>query len=225
MRRTAYYWRWLYPAHCALCDRLLGRNEEGVCGYCREHMQTARYPFPGGFAPFPYKGIYRDAVRRFKYSGRPEYAAFFAEAIWKAYTGDGLCASPRGTMRQAWRPDVLIPVPIHRNRFRERGYNQAEELARELSLRIQVPCMPGLIIRKKDTLPQNGLDPDRRKENIRNAFAVRKGKKVPERILLVDDICTTGSTLRELERVLTARGAGEVRAVCVCLARHPFSFA
>ena len=220
----------MYPAHCALCDRLLGRNEEGVCGYCRSHMQPARHIFPGGLAPFPYKGIYRDAVRRFKYSGRPEYAAFFAEAIWKTYTGTGcsgadLRGSGQGMMRQTWRPDALIPVPIHRNRFRERGYNQAEELARELSRLMRVPCVPDLVVRGKDTVPQNGLDPAGRKENIRNAFTVRKGKKVPERVLLVDDICTTGSTLRELERVLHSHGAQEIRAVCVCLAEHPFSFA
>lgn len=200
--------RWLYPAHCAMCDGLLGRTEKGICTSCRQHVSRGRYPFPGGTAAFPYKGVYRDAVRRFKYGGRPEYAAFFADAI--------ICAAPE--LLSVRCPDVLVPVPIHRDRFRERGYNQAEELARELSLQTQIPYDPGLVVRLRNTKPQSGLDPDGRRKNIQGAFSVRRGAEVPKRVLIVDDIRTTGSTIAEMEKVLTAHGAGEVRAVCICLA-------
>ena len=198
--------RCLYPAHCALCDDLLGRKEKGLCAVCREQARISEYTFPGGYAPFPYRGVYREAVRRFKYSGRVEYAAFFAEAILRSGQAEG------------WRPDSMIPVPIHRKRFLERGYNQAEELARELSRMTGIPCETGLVVRQKDTRPQNGLDPAERKSNIHDAFALKKGKTVPKRVLLVDDIRTTGSTLREMERLLAGHGAVEVRAVCICLA-------
>ena len=157
---------------------------------------------------FPYKGVYRDAVRRFKYGGRPEYAAFFAEVI--------LYAVPE--LLSIRHPDVLVPVPIHRNRFRERGYNQAEELARELSLRTRIPYDPELVVRHRNTTPQSGLDPDGRRKNIQGAFFVRRGAAVPKQVLIVDDIRTTGSTIEELGKVLTAYGAREVYAVCVCLA-------
>ena len=209
-KKTGYFLslRWLYPAHCALCDGILERKEEGLCEACRKRVRIAECPFEGGYAAFPYTGIYRDAVRRFKYSGRAEYAAWFAEAVLEA--GRGLA--------DTWQPEALVPVPIHRNRFRERGYNQAEELARELGKRLHVPCEAEMVTRCRDTLPQNGLDPAGRKENLQGAFAVRDKAAVPARVVLVDDIRTTGSTLRELEKVLRKSGAEEVRAMCICLA-------
>ena len=208
--------RWLYPAHCALCDTLLDRKEEGLCTACRKRVHISRYTFPGGFAPFLYRGVYRDAVRRFKYSGRAEYAAFFAEAILQAGSGQAAFFG-KSRLFSGWRPDILIPVPIHRARFRERGYNQAEELAKELSRRTGIPCERGLVLRQKDTRPQNGLDPADRRNNIHNAFWLKTGKMIPDRVLLVDDIRTTGSTLAELARVLTGKRAVDVRAVCICL--------
>ncbi len=208
--------RWLYPAHCALCDGLLSGREKGLCASCRRRVQISCLCFENGFAPFPYRGVYRDAVRRFKYSGRAEYAVFFAEAI--------VCAAQKSVLPpgygfpRSWRPDVLVPVPIHRSRFRERGYNQAEELARELGRLLHIPCDTKLVVRIRDTRPQNALTPEQRKENVKHAFAVKKHASIPARVLLVDDIYTTGSTLKELEKVLCGCGAREIYRVCICLA-------
>ena len=212
--------RWLYPAHCALCDRILNGREKGLCAFCRQRVRITGPTFENGIAAFPYRGVYRDSVKRFKYSGRAEYAAFFAKAIAQAMEKDGQGASfgREKKHEDGWRPDVLVPVPVHRRRFLERGYNQAEELARELGKILRVPCEARLVVRVKNTKPQNGLAPEQRKANVKNAFAVRKGVPVPEKILLVDDIYTTGSTRKEMERILYACGVREVRMVCICLA-------
>ena len=231
--------RWLYPAHCALCDAILTGREKGLCSACRQNIHFTRCPFEKGFAAFPYRGVYRDAVRRFKYSGRAEYAAFFAEAVVRAafLAVQDFGQSSRETSQKIsqkmtqkghpkmsqsqfdlWRPDVLVPVPVHGSRFRERGYNQAEELARELSRILQIPCDTGLVFRTRNTQPQNGLSPEQRKENVKQAFAVKKHALIPRRVLLVDDIYTTGSTRNELENLLYRCGVQKVYMVCICLA-------
>ena len=202
--------RWLYPAHCALCDVLLTAGEKGICTACRQRMQVADIRFENGTAAFLYRGVYRDAVKRFKYSGRAEYAGFFAEAVSRAVRKSG--------MLQGWRPGVLVPVPVRRSRLRERGYNQAEELAKELGKLLHIPCNTNLVVRVRNTRPQNGLAPEQRKENVRHAFALKKHAGVPESVLLVDDIYTTGSTRHEIERLLRVAGVREIRIVCICLA-------
>ncbi len=200
--------RFLFPERCPLCDGLLKRREGPVCRMCGESLRITRLDFRNGFAPFPYSGVYRDAVRRFKYSGRPSYAPFFADAI--------LLAGREQIER--WDPEWIVPVPVHPARRRQRGYNQAEEAAAALAGRLKLPCRPDLVIRKKNTLPQNGLSPEERRRNLEGAFAVKKGKTSARRVLLVDDIYTTGSTIMELEKILRACGAQEVFAVCVCVA-------
>ncbi|MCF0145037.1 MAG: ComF family protein, partial [Eubacterium sp.] len=125
-------------------------------------------------------------MKRFKYSGRAEYAEYFARAILEAGEDE----------IRRHEPDCLVPVPVHRLRYRERGYNQAEELAKELSKLLGIPCRSRLLIRIRNTVPQNPLLPEERRENVKNAFSLREAdirkKSVPKRILLVDDICTTG---------------------------------
>ena len=201
-------WQWLYPRRCPLCDGILKRKEGRLCTVCRRNVRPGRYLFPGGFDVFPYQDRYREAVQRFKYNGRAEYAAFFADMI--RISGKDMLA--------AWRPDVLIPIPVHAARLRERGYNQAEELARELGKQIQIPCLCTAVLRSRNTLPQNALTPEERRRNLKNVFVVRKGAVIPKKVVLVDDIRTTGSTLEELARAVVSAGAEEIHAVCICCA-------
>ena len=198
----------LFPRRCPFCDSVLPGRGEPVCPSCRKNRKVSCLPFPGGFAPWPYAGVWRDAVKRFKYHGRPAYASFFADAILRA-----------GESRiRAWAPECIIPVPVHASRRRERGYNQAEEIAVCLSRALGIPCEKKAVIRKRNTVPQNGLSPEERQRNLRGAFAVKDGIRLPGRVLLVDDIYTTGSTVRELEGLLKTRGAKEIHVVCVCVA-------
>jgi ComF family protein len=110
--------------------------------------------------------------------------------------------------------DALVPVPLYPRRQRARGYNQAELLARELSRWVSLPVEAAWLSRIKDTPSQTGLTPLQREENVRGAFACPH--KLPEsRILLVDDVCTTGATLNACARALKRAGADRVNAVTV----------
>ena len=142
-----------------------------------------------------------------KYGGRPEYARFYAAVILAA--GDAILRS-----RQ---PQAVVPVPVHRRRLAARGYNQAEEIARHLAAALQIPLLADAVVRRKNTRPQYGLGRRERAGNLRNAFAPG-GQAVPARVLVVDDIRTTGATLREMEKALREAGAEEVFAACAAAA-------
>ena len=200
--------RLLFPAHCPLCDRILGRHEELVCEHCAGKAKTSLRSFGFGCAPFSYAGVIRRSVKRFKYSGRAEYADYYAEMILH------VC----GTQIRDRSDCAFVPVPVHRTRLARRGYNQAELLAQALSRRTGIPCLPHAILRRRRTLPQNGLGVAERRENVRGAFALQKKAKLPGTVILVDDIYTTGSTLGEIRKLLRESGVMEIRAVCVCVA-------
>lgn len=110
--------------------------------------------------------------------------------------------------------DALVPVPLHRVRRRTRGYNQAELLARQLSRWMHCPVRSGWLARTKDTPSQTGLTHAQRVENVQGAFAARS-KLDRTRILLVDDVCTTGATLNACARTLKRAGAASVQAATV----------
>lgn len=110
--------------------------------------------------------------------------------------------------------EAVVPVPLHRTRQRARGYNQAELLARELARELGRPVENRWLARIKDTPSQTGLTPAQREENVRGAFAAR-AKLDRRRILLVDDVCTTGATVNACARALKRAGAASVQAVTV----------
>jgi ComF family protein len=110
--------------------------------------------------------------------------------------------------------DCIIPVPLHRRRQRARGFNQAELLARVVGRWLRLPVETRLLQRVTDTPSQTGLTPAQRVENVRGAFAVRS-KLDRKRILLVDDVCTTGATLDACARVLKRAGAASVEVAAV----------
>jgi ComF family protein len=104
-----------------------------------------------------------------------------------------------------WEPELVVPVPLHRQRLAERGYNQAFLLARFAAQALQIPLRL-LLIKPKPTLPQSSLSFHRRKENIYGAFAYRGGPLPGRRALLIDDIYSTGATMQEAAKVLSEEG-------------------
>jgi len=132
----------------------------------------------------------------------------FRQKLYLAPLLGGLLADALATRREPL-PDCLVPVPLHPERLRERGYNQALELARIISGRLEVPVAATLCIREKATAPQTALDGLERRRNLRGAFSVRKGE-VPRHIAIVDDVVTTGTTVSELARTLRRSGAQTV---------------
>jgi ComF family protein len=113
------------------------------------------------------------------------------------------------------RPDALVPVPLHRSRLRRRGYDQALELARPLARALHIPFRPDALERVRPTAPQSERDAAARRRNVRKAFAVRAGARLPAHVVLVDDVMTTGATLHEAAHALRRAGVERVDAwVC-----------
>jgi len=110
------------------------------------------------------------------------------------------------------RPDALVPIPLHRARLRQRGYNQALELARPLGRMLGIPVQAGLLMRSRATAPQSRLDADARAANLRDAFEVPLQMPVPRHVALVDDVMTTGATLHAAADALLDAGADRVDA-------------
>ena len=216
----------IYPNRCPLCDELLSPKDTYVCGLCREKVNFLGEPrcckcgrpiaagdeeycyacakktnyFEEGFAPFAYGGSFVRSMMRFKYGHRAEYADFYAAAIWH-YGREKL---PK------WNIQAVLPVPVHRIRRIRRGYNQAEEIARRLAEKLQVPDYYKSIHRIKNTRPQKNLNDLQRRHNMRNTFRFDADLRLPENILIVDDIFTTGSTVNTLAALARHHGAKHV---------------
>ena len=147
---------------------------------------------------------------RLKYAGRQEYARFYAAAIVEKLGG---------TIR-GWKPDALVPVPIHRARRRERGYNQAELLAREIGKVMGIPVAARLIRRIKNTLPQKLLDDAERQNNLKRAFKIERNDVKLKRVIIVDDIYTTGSTVDACAVELKKAGVEEVYFITAAIGKE-----
>ena len=115
--------------------------------------------------------------------------------------------------------EAIIPVPLHPARHRERGFNQSELMSTVIGKNFSIPVITTLLIRKKNTHPQFDLTKDQRIKNIHDAFSIHKqyAHHVPERVLLIDDICTTGETFHECTTALKKAGVKEI--TCLALAR------
>lgn len=221
----------LYPKRCALCDELLKKEEPFICIKCSETLKfindrtcvkcgavlksrfesfcseclNSRRLFDEGFAPFVYDGIIRDSIVRYKYHFRAEYAPFYAACIYK-YGKDRI---------KNWRPEVIIPVPAHLKRVNKRGYDQAFLLADELGRLINIPVSKNLIKRTKITKAQKELSAAERRKNLFEAFEYISVRSAPERVLIVDDIFTTGSTVNALSYILRSHGTKYIYVVCI----------
>src|SRR6266545_7764488 len=183
------------PPWCRCCGIPIGI--EGLCGVCRRRRPRFAY----ARAAARYGGLVREAIHAFKFGGRRG----LAEPLGELVAGIGLSALPGAA------PDLLVPVPLHPRRARERGYNQALLLSRRLERAWSVPVAADALLRAVPTLPQADLDVAARRRNVRAAFAVRRPEAIAGRhVVLVDDVLTTGATAGECARVLVRAGAAAV---------------
>ena len=186
---------------CARCALPLP-SAVAMCGGC----QRKPPPWDAAWAPFRYGWPLDRLEARYKFGGDLAAGRTLAR-LWQ-------CATP-----PAARPQLILPVPLHRARLRQRGYNQALELARPLGRALGVPVRHDGLRRSRATAAQTELDAAARRRNVRGAFAVRHGVALPAHVVLLDDVMTTGATLAECARVL--RRAGVVRVDVWALARAP----
>jgi ComF family protein len=173
-------------------------DETGRCGLCRQGLQG----FDAVYSFASYEGRLRQLLHLFKYDRVRSLAPYFGE--WLALTLP---------TEQAF--DVIVPMPLHWAKRRERGFNQAKLLAKEVSRRWNVPVR-SVVRRRKSTASQAGLTNSKRRANVRGAFKIRHGIRLDGlRVLLVDDVFTTGSTASACARVLKRAGAQHVAILVV----------
>lgn len=192
----------LAPRSCPGCDLDLPPGAMGACGACEPLLE--RLPRERGLdAPFAYGGPLADAIRRLKYAGRTDLAAplgaLFADA----------CGAMNG------RVDRVVPVPLHPSRLRARGFNQAALLAAPVARKLGVPLETHALRRVRATDAQAGLDASARADNVRGCFVSRP---VRGRILVLDDVRTTGATFADVARALREAGAAEVLVLALAAA-------
>ena len=204
----------LYPPRCAFCRRLLTGQERGVCRFCRPKLpfvpadaQVQHFKnVDQCLSPLYYYGSVRDSLHRYKFEGLTVYADIYSEFIVKCIDENQISC------------DSITWVPLSRRRLRKRGYDQAELLAELIAKHLgQRPVR--LLKKLRDTPPQSQTgSAEKRRANIAGAYACLRPERVQgKRILLVDDIVTTGATLSEAAKVLKKAGAKEV--ICATLAR------
>jgi ComF family protein len=221
----------LLPAACALCGTTDG---DGLCKSCRARYfsnaatrcqrcaselptgqalcgrcQSAPPAFDASFAAAVYAPPIDAQVLALKFRGQLPYAAVFASLILQSVAREAMADA-----------DVLIAVPLSTERLAARGFNQAHEIAKPLARAWQLPLMTEACVRVRDTEPQSALAPDRRRDNMRGAFAVARSEAVAGRhVLVVDDVMTTGHTLDALAACLKRNGA--TRVTNLVFARTP----
>lgn len=193
------------PPTCIKCGKMMDDDRDYYCADCRSY----EHAFVENKAVFAYKGEIRNAMYDLKYSNRRENADFFGEAIVQRFGGyiKGLGI------------DVIVPIPLHKKRLKKRGYNQTALIARYIGEKLSIPVDEELLLREQSTTAQKFLDNYERKNNVKSAFKVYENDVKYDRILLIDDIYTTGATLHYAAKELLRHGMGAIYTITVCIGR------
>ncbi|TAN41160.1 MAG: ComF family protein [Nitrospirae bacterium] len=180
---------------CPVCGEPAVSGHASVCGHCIKNKQ----PFTKVFFYGIYDGVLKEAIHRFKFCGTRRLGnplgAFLLQAVLE-----------RTTMQNI---DCIVPVPMHKTGLIERGFNQTAALAAVISEKTGTPLLNNALVKNRITRPQYELDRDERQKNLKGAFS-SSGTINGLRVLLVDDVVTTGATVRECAKTLRKKGAADV---------------
>lgn len=222
----------LYPPRCPVCHGIVNPRSAFACEACLAKLHRIRAPrcfkcgkemeqegrefcpdccrgdhsFDQGISVFRYDDLMRGSVAAFKFHNKREYAEFYGMEL----------AAALEPFLGKWNPQVCVPVPLHRKKRKSRGYNQAELLALQISRRCEIPVRFNLVERIKETSPQKELGRKKRKNNLKNAFKIKEHDVELKRVLLVDDIYTTGSTIDAISEILRGAGVKEIYFAVLC---------
>lgn len=179
--------------NCYQCGLLLNQSTtNNLCGGC----QSAPPDFQLTHAAFLYQGAMRYLISQLKFNRQYKNARLLGQLLAESLPKTAL-------------PQCIIPVPLHKKRYRQRGFNQSLEIAKTVSKQLHIPVDNHICIRTKNTAHQVGLNSKQRGENIKNAFSIIKPREYTH-IAILDDVLTTGSTVRELAAVFKKSGVTQI---------------
>lgn len=230
----------IYPVRCPICAEIVIPKGDRICPTCKDKLpyisepkcmkcskpveyeekeycsdcERKSYHFDRGFGLWIYSKEMKESLSNFKYHSKKEYAKFYIDELTRLY----------GNQIRKLEPDVIVPVPIHRSKLLDRGYNQADILAKGFGGRLGITVLSDLLIRKKKTVPQKNLSDIERLRNLSEAFqlndtVMKNYRKQMKRVLLVDDIYTTGSTIEACTNVLKRNDIAEVYFIVLCIGK------
>jgi len=228
----------VYPQHCAICKKHLGREEKDICEVCWNSLVTLTDPFCPYCKSFLEEGdttcgfcnsagkfsddheillvrslgrfddYYKELIHRFKYGKKIPLGKRLGQRLGETINDDSIFL----------KSDFLIPVPLHKSRYRERGFNQSDILAEGISKVIGLSVLKSVLKRKKNTKDQTRLSPQEREKNVRGAFVVIEPERINgKKIILVDDVITTGATLSECAWMLKQAGAEKILGMTIAV--------
>ncbi|MGB2698055.1 MAG: ComF family protein [Candidatus Zixiibacteriota bacterium] len=221
------------PSHCITCGNYLSQQERIVCDVCWDNLEV----LPSPFCPVcknileqgnllcricterknlcavrslgVFDNYYQKMIHGFKYQQKMSLGQRLGKRLGEKLKDDKLTSGF----------DCIIPVPLHSTRKRERGFNQSEILAQELSDVTHIPVLKKVLKRTRNTKDQTKLTPEERIENVRGAFTLKDPEKIEgKKIILVDDVMTTGATLEECAIVLREAGVERIMGATIAVA-------
>lgn len=223
-----------FPMHCPVCDKVISRQKGLICPACRKTLRMVKAPrciccgkhleeegrlrcrdcagvhrgFDRGVALFEYKSIH-DSVYHFKNRGRVEYAEFYGEELRKWLLP---------VMREM-KAEALVPIPLHPDKLRKRGYNQASILAKEISLGCGLPVREDILKRVRKNREQKSQNHVQRQNNMKKTFHIAQNDVKLKTIILVDDVFTTGNTLEAAAKELKRCGVDKVYFIALAIGK------
>jgi competence protein ComFC len=228
----------VYPQHCVICKKYLRREEKDICEVCWNSLVILTEPFCPYCKSFLEEGdttcgfcksagefsedhkillvrslgrfddYYQELIHRFKYGKKIPLGKRLGQRLGETINDDSIFLES----------DFLIPVPLHKSRYRERGFNQSDIVAEGISKITGLSVLKNVLKRKKNTKDQTNLSREQREENVRGAFVVSEPEMINgKKIILVDDVITTGATLSECARMLKQAGAEKILGMTIAV--------
>lgn len=205
------FWFLLFPKNCEACGRVLTRSEEVLCfdclyelprtHYCRELENPVKQTFDGrmkveratALFSFQKGSRFRKLLHSLKYNHKPEIGVFLGKELGAEILSSGNFSDI----------NYIIPVPLHPNRAKKRGYNQSERIATGISSVTGIPVLTDILVRNNDTKTQTKMNKEERWQNVSGKFSITESSKLKgTHVLLVDDVLTTGATTEACGSVL-----------------------
>lgn len=196
----------IFPQKCGICEKI---GEGYICNNCLTEIEKyilGKESKKGIFHLLKYDGIIREKMISYKFNDKSYLHSMFCEIFVK---NKNACEFLKNY-------DIIIPVPIHKKRMKQRGYNQSELIAKKIAKELDILIYTDVLKKKINTIPQSSLGKQDREKNVQNVYKVENTQKiVNNKVVILDDIYTTGATVNECKNALQLSGAKEVGIITI----------